>query len=67
MKKPRTYFEQVPLEIVKKIAVEGIPPDTVTARHHGTSKKKVKKEHRVLQKQSKANSRRSSRAELSKS
>ena len=26
-KEPKTYFEQVPLEIVKKIAVEEIPDD----------------------------------------
>ena len=25
--KPKTHFEQVPLEIVKKIAVEDIPAD----------------------------------------
>ncbi len=27
LKEPKTYFEQVPLEIVKKIAVEEIPDD----------------------------------------
>ena len=29
-KKPKTYFVQVPLEIVKKIAVEEIPDDEAT-------------------------------------
>ena len=28
-KKPKTHFEQVPLEIVKKIAAEEIPDDEV--------------------------------------
>ena len=29
-KKPKTHFTQVPLEIVKKIAVEEIPDDEAT-------------------------------------
>jgi len=29
-KKPKTHFEQVPLEIVKKIAAEEIPDDEPT-------------------------------------
>jgi hypothetical protein len=65
MAKPRTHFEQVPLEIVKKIAAEEMPPETVTEWHPGTSKKKVEKDFRVTRKQSKANSRRSSEMELS--
>jgi len=65
MAKQRTHFEQVPLAIVKKIAEEEIPPETVTERRPGTSKKKVEKDLRVTQKQSKANSRRSSAMELS--
>jgi hypothetical protein len=67
MAKPRTHFEQVPLEIVKKIAEEEMPPETVTGLHPGTRKKKAEKGLRVTQKQSKGNSRRYSRAELSKS
>jgi hypothetical protein len=65
MVKPRTHFEQVPLEIVKKIAGEEMPPETVTERHRGTNKKKVEKDLRGNHRQSKPNSRRSSQAELS--
>jgi hypothetical protein len=68
MRKPRTHFEQVPLEIVKKIAEVEIPPETVTPeRHRGISKKKAVEELRVTQKQSRVNSSRFSRAEVSKS
>ena len=65
MVKPRTHFEQVPLEIVKKIAEEGMSPETVTEGHPGTSKNKMEKDLRMTQKQSKANSRRASQLELS--
>jgi hypothetical protein len=63
MAKPRTHFEQVPLDIVKKIAGEEMPPETVTKRYRGISKKKVEKDFRGNHKQSKTNSRRSSRVE----
>jgi hypothetical protein len=65
MAKPRTHFEQVPLEIVKKIGEKEMPPKTVTQRHPGTSRKKAEKDLRVTPKQSTGNSRRSSRLELS--
>ena len=65
MTKPRTHFEQVPLEMVKKIAVEEIPLEAAAGRHPRVGKKKVGKDIRVIQKQSKANSRRSSRGEIS--
>jgi hypothetical protein len=44
MTKPRTHFEQVPLEIVKKIAEEEIPPETTTEPAPITRKKKSEKD-----------------------
>jgi hypothetical protein len=64
MAKPRTHFEQVPLEIVKKIVVEGIPPEAAAERHRGVGKKKVEKDIRAAHKQSNVNARRSSRGEI---
>jgi hypothetical protein len=65
MLKAKTYFEQVPLEIVKKIVEEEMPPEAVTERHRGTSRKTMAKNLRGTHKQSKTDARRSSQVELS--
>jgi hypothetical protein len=66
MAKPRTHFEQVPLQIIKKIIEGVIAPEPVNGRDPLTSKRKMEKDHRESQKQSKTSSRRSSRKEVSK-
>jgi hypothetical protein len=43
MAKPRTHFEQVPLEIIKKIIKEEIPPEVIIKPNPATSNKKPKK------------------------
>jgi hypothetical protein len=43
MAKPKTHFEQVPLEIVKKIVEEEVPPDAVIKQDRSISNKKPKK------------------------
>ncbi len=43
MVKPRTHFEQVPLEVIKKIAGEQIAPEISIERDPATSNLKRKK------------------------
>jgi hypothetical protein len=38
MPPPRTHFEQIPLEIVKRIAQEGIAPEKTTEQSQGIKK-----------------------------
>jgi hypothetical protein len=65
MAKPRTHFEQVPLEIVKKIVGEEIPPDATTEREPKTKRQKIEKDLLGNKKKFAASSRRSSQLELS--
>ncbi len=65
MAKPRTHFEQVPLEIVKKIVAEEIPPDATTERDPEANRKKVEKDLLGTKKKFAASSRTSSQLELS--
>ena len=60
MIKPKTHFEQVPLEIVRKIVEEEIPPETITERAPIGRKKKSQKDRLAAQKQANASSRRPS-------
>jgi hypothetical protein len=64
MAKPRTHFEQVPLQSIKEIVEGVIPPDPVNGRNPANSKRKMEKEPRASQKKSKASFRRSSRMEV---
>jgi hypothetical protein len=66
MVKPRTHFEQVPLEIVKKIAEEEMLPETVTGQIPVTRKKNGVNGDRAAPKQSKASARKPSKMELPK-
>jgi hypothetical protein len=43
MVKPKTHFEQVPLEIIKKIIEVEIPPEAIIKQDRSTSDKKPKK------------------------
>jgi hypothetical protein len=43
MAKPKTHFEQVPLEIIKKIVEEEIPPEAIIKQDRSSSNKKPKK------------------------
>jgi hypothetical protein len=43
MAKPKTHFEQVPLEIIKKIIEEEIPPEVIIKPDPATNNKKPKK------------------------
>ena len=45
-KDPKTHFEQVPLEIVKKIAEEDIPDDESERTRRGSSNLRQKSEQR---------------------
>jgi hypothetical protein len=65
MLKAKTYFEQVPLEIVKKITGEEMPPETAIRRHRERGKQEAGKDFRGNHKPSKTDSRRSSQAEVS--
>lgn len=66
MAKPRTHFEQVPLQIIKEIVGGVIPPEPVNGRGAATSMKRMEKNHRESQKKLKTSSRRSSRKEVTK-
>jgi hypothetical protein len=46
MFRPKTHFEQVPLEIAKKIAEEEIKRKTTTERTQGTKQKNKKRQSR---------------------
>lgn len=63
MLKPRTHFEQVPLEIIRKIVEEEMPPEPVNEIDPEINRRKIEKVLRASQKKSKASLRRSSRKE----
>ena len=67
MIKPRTHFEQVPLEIVKKIVEEEIPPETITEHSPISRKKQSQKDRLATKKQAIASYGRFSEIEVSKS
>ena len=64
MTKPKTHFEQVPLEIVKKIAEVEIPPEATTERDPKPGRQKLEKDLLGTKKKFKVSSLRSSRMEL---
>lgn len=64
MAKPRTHYEQVPLQIIKQIIEGVIPPVPVNGRDPLTDTTKMEKGHRESLKQSKRSSRKSSRKEV---
>lgn len=66
MEKPRTHFEQVPLEIVKKIVEQEILPETIRERPPIRREKKSEKDRLATQKQAIAGSRPSSEIEVAK-
>jgi hypothetical protein len=65
MLKPRTHFEQVPLEIVKKIIEEKNPPETAFEPDPKTRRQRVEKDFSEIKKKSTANSGISSQMKLS--
>lgn len=65
MRKPRTYFEQVPLEVIREIVEEHIPPETGNGRGPKAKKKKVKKDLLAHKQPSRAIPRSNSKMELS--
>ncbi len=67
MIKPKTHFEQVPLEIVKKIVEEEIPPKTITERAPISRKNKSQKDRLATPRQPIASYRRTTEIEVSKS
>jgi len=67
MLKPKTHFEQVPLEIVKKIVEEEIPPETISERPPIRRKNKSQKDRLAIKKQAIGSYRRASEIEVSKS
>jgi hypothetical protein len=67
MIKPKTHFEQVPLEIVKKIAEVEIPRETIRERAPIGRNKKSQKERLATKKQEVTGYRRASEIEVSKS
>jgi hypothetical protein len=66
MIKPRTHFEQVPLEIVTKLVEEEIPPETITESTPISRRKKSQKDRLATKRQAIASYRRSSEIEASK-
>ena len=66
MAKPRTHFEQVPLQIIQKIVEGVIPPEPVNGRDPLTGKRKMEKDHREGQRKSKRRSGGSSRKGVTK-
>jgi hypothetical protein len=66
MIKPKTHFEQVPLEIVKQIVEEEIPPETMTESTPISGKKKSQKDRLATKRQAIASYRSSSEIEASK-
>jgi hypothetical protein len=55
MAKPKTHFEQVPLEIIKKIVEEGIPSEVIIKPNPATRNKKPKKPLLPAEQQAHAN------------
>lgn len=66
MEKPRTHFEQVSLEIVKKIVEDGILRETIRERAPIRREKKSEKGRLATQKQAIAKSRQSFEIEVAK-
>ena len=67
MTKPKTYFEQVPLEIIKKIVEEQVLTGALAERSQASNKMLFEKALRTTQKISRASSRKSAQKEFSKS
>jgi hypothetical protein len=55
MAKQKTHFEQVPLEIIKKIVEEEIPPEAIIKPNPATGNKKPKKPLLPAEQQAQAN------------
>jgi hypothetical protein len=66
MIKPKTHFEQVPLEIIKQIVQEEIPQETITERTPISRKKQSQKDRLATKKQAIASYRRFSGIGVSK-
>ena len=66
MRKAKTHFEQVPLEVVKAIAEEQVWREATIDEDQEPGKKILAKKGVVVAKQSKAESDKSSQAEASK-
>jgi hypothetical protein len=66
MLKPRTHFEQIPLEAVRKIVEEQAVREMTTRLDQATGKKKSRKALLAPQEESTASSRMSFHVELSK-
>jgi hypothetical protein len=66
MLKLKTHFEQVPLEIVRKIVEEQIRRETTTEEDQGTKKKTLEEDLLGAQEQSVATSRTLSQVEVEK-
>jgi hypothetical protein len=66
MAKPKTHFEQVPLEIIKKIIGEEIPPEVIIKPDPATNNKKPKKSLLPVAEQSKASGHTPSQMELTR-
>jgi len=62
MLEPKTHFEQVPLEIVRKIVEEQVRREKATEQDEGTKKKTLEEDLLVSQEQSMARSRTFSQA-----
>lgn len=54
MAKPNTHFDQVPLEVIKKIVEEQAPEATTTKPDPVTKKKNLEKEFLAAQDQARA-------------
>ena len=65
MRKPRTYFEQVPLEVIREIVEENIQPEKRNGRRPKAKKKKDKKGLLAHKQPSRAIPRSNSKMELS--
>jgi hypothetical protein len=66
MRKPRIHFEQVPLEIVKKIIEEKIPPEATTELGPNNRRQKAEKDHLGTKRKLSVSSPRTAQVELSK-
>lgn len=67
MTKPKTHFEQVPLEIIKKIIEEEVSTGALAGRSQASGKMPLEKALGTAQKLSLASSPKSGQKELSKS
>lgn len=65
MRKPRTYFEQVPLEVIREIVEEHVSPEAGNGRGPKAKKKKVKKDLLAHKQPSSVIPRSNSKVELS--